>query len=134
MSSTTSGVVHTACVAVAEMEGRLCSHLPLESDARQEEKSSKLQAPSDKPEGGCRLEACDLELAAVNSHSSEAVACVEWPTIWRERPQPMIVDVRTRPTRKGAAHSLVAAHEPRTGRSLDPAGSPATVERVGRVE
>ena len=62
-------------MAVAEVQDRLCSHPPLESDAREEKKSYKLQASSGKPESS------SLELVAVNLHSSEAVGWVEWPTI-----------------------------------------------------
>ena len=62
-------------VAVAEIQDRVGSHPPLESDARQEKKSYKLKAESGKPESS------GLELVAVNLHSSEAVTCVELPTI-----------------------------------------------------
>ena len=38
-------------VAVAEIQDRQCSHLPLESDAREEKRSYKFNAESGKPEG-----------------------------------------------------------------------------------
>jgi len=81
-STTTHGpesgrVLQMERVAVAEIQDRVGSHPPSESDAREEKKSYKLQASSEKPEGACRLEACALELVTLQCTQLR----VELPTI-----------------------------------------------------
>jgi hypothetical protein len=97
--------------------GIACPSLPLESDARGEKNSYKVQASSDKPERACRVESCSLELVAPDSHRPEAAACVDPAHHWRERPRPSLTDIGARPTRKAAAHCRAQPARPDRGLS-----------------